>query len=308
LVPFHDRNLFYHISQMMSSVPNNNINKKRLVYQQGWISIFINGLLFASKYWVGIITGSIALMADAWHSLSDSLTSLIVIFGAKISSKPPDKEHPFGHGRAELIASIIIGVILGLVGFEFAKESVYKLINREGVEYGTAAIWVTAISIVVNEALAQYAFWIGRKTGNPSLKADGWHHRSDALSSVIILVGIFFASYFWWIDGVLGFIVSLLLFYAAYDIIKEGTDPLLGEKPDKELIDELTSISNKIFGDETHLHHVHVHRYGDHVELTMHIKLPKNTTLEAAHEVADEIELEINRKLQVEATIHMEPI
>lgn len=292
----------------MSRVKNNNPNKKKLVYQQGWVSIFTNGLLFASKYWVGIITGSVALMADAWHSLSDSLTSIIVILGAKISSKPPDKEHPFGHGRAELIASIIIGVILGLVGFEFAKESILKLINKEGVEYGNAAIWVTAISIVVNELLAQYAFWIGRKTGNPSLKADGWHHRSDALSSIIILVGIFFANNFWWIDGVLGFIVSLLLFYAAYDIIKDGTSPLLGEMPDEELLNNINDIAIAASGMEPHLHHVHVHRYGEHVELTMHIRLPKNTTLENAHQIADDIETNIAEKLNIDATIHMEPI
>ena len=292
----------------MSRVKNNNPNKKKLVYQQGWVSIFTNGLLFASKYWVGIITGSVALMADAWHSLSDSLTSIIVILGAKISSKPPDKEHPFGHGRAELIASIIIGVILGLVGFEFAKESILKLINKEGVEYGNAAIWVTAISIVVNELLAQYAFWIGRKTGNPSLKADGWHHRSDALSSIIILVGIFFANNFWWIDGVLGFIVSLLLFHAAYDIIKDGTSPLLGEMPDEELLNNINNIAIAASGMEPHLHHVHVHRYGEHVELTMHIRLPKNTTLENAHQIADDIETNIAEKLNIDATIHMEPI
>ena len=286
----------------------NSSDKKKLIYKQGWISIFTNGLLFISKYWVGVITGSVALMADAWHSLSDSLTSIIVIFGAKISSKPPDKEHPFGHGRAELIASIIIGVILGLVGFEFAKESVIKLINRESVNYGSLAIWVTSISIIVNELLAQYAFWIGRKTGNPSLKADGWHHRSDALSSVVILVGIFFAQYFWWIDGVIGFIVSMMLFYAAFDIIKEGTDPLLGEKPDDELLKQLRSIANKRFGDESHLHHVHVHRYGEHVELTMHIKLPEETTLKIAHQIANDIELEIKKQLNIEATIHMEPL
>jgi len=287
---------------------NNNPNKKKLVYRQGWISIFVNGLLFISKYWVGTVTGSIALMADAWHSLSDSLTSLIVIFGAKISSKPPDDEHPFGHGRAELIASIIIGVILGLVGFEFAKESIAKLVNKEGVEYGSAAIWVTVISIITNELLAQYAFWVGRKTGNPSLKADGWHHRSDALSSIIILVGIFFSGYFWWIDGVLGFIVSLLLFYAAYDIIKEGTNPLLGEIAEDELVKNLKTIANEISGTDTHLHHVHVHRYGEHIELTMHIKLPKSTTLENAHQIADDIEIEIAEKLNIEATIHMEPL
>lgn len=283
-------------------------SKQKLSYTQGWISIAVNGLLFAFKYWAGFVTGSLALMADAWHTLSDSLSSIIVIIATKISSKPPDKEHPFGHGRAELIAAIIIGVILGLIGFEFAKDSIARLINHESVQFGKFAIWVTAISIVVKEGLAQFSFWTYRKTGNQTLKADGWHHRSDAISSLIILIGIFAGSYYWWIDGVLGLVVSLLIFYAAYEIIKEGTDPLLGEKPDKELIEELASISNKAFGKETYLHHVHVHRYGDHVELTMHIKLPKNTTLEAAHEVADEIELEIHRKLQVEATIHMEPI
>ena len=292
----------------MTDIDQSNEQRKRLVYQQGWISIFVNGLLFASKYWVGVITGSIALMADAWHSLSDSLTSVIVIFGAKISNKPPDKEHPFGHGRAELIASIIIGVILGFVGFEFAKESISKLMNREGVQYGFAALWVIIASILVNELLAQYAFWIGRKTGNPSLKADGWHHRSDALSSVIILVGIFFAKYYWWIDGVLGFIVSIMLFYAAYEIIKDGTNPLLGETPEEELLDKLKKIANETSGMDTHLHHVHMHRYGEHLELTMHIKLPKETTLKNAHQIADDIEIEIARKLSVEATIHMEPL
>lgn len=292
----------------MTDVNQSNIERKKLVYQQGWVSIFANGLLFVSKYWVGVASGSIALMADAWHSLSDSLTSLIVIVGAKISSKPPDDEHPFGHGRAELIASIIIGVILGFVGFEFAKESISKLVNKEGVQYGAAALWVIIISILVNELLAQYAFWIGRKTGNPSLRADGWHHRSDALSSVIILVGIFFAKYFWWIDGVLGFIVSVMLFYAAYDIIKDGTNPLLGEKPEEDLLSELKKIANETAGMETHLHHVHMHRYGEHMELTMHIKLPKETTLKNAHQIADDIEIEIARKLSMEATIHMEPL
>lgn len=283
-------------------------DKKKLVYQQGWISIFVNGLLFISKYWVGVLAGSIALMADAWHSLSDSLTSLIVILGAKISSKPADKEHPFGHGRAELIASIIIGAILGLVGFEFAKDSIVKLINKESVEYGSAAVWVVTVSIIANELLAQYAFWIGKKTGNPSLRADGWHHRSDALSSVIILVGIFFAPYYWWIDGGLGFVVSLLLFYAAYEIIRDGTNPLLGENPDDDLLKELKEIAKKASGIETNLHHVHVHRYGEHTELTAHIKLPKSLTLDKAHQITDDIEIEIQRKLQIEATIHTEPI
>ncbi len=282
--------------------------KKNIAYLQGWVSIVVNGILFAFKYWAGFVTGSLALMADAWHTLSDSLSSVIVLIGTKISSKPPDKEHPFGHGRAELIAAIIIGVILGLIGFEFARDSITRLVNRESVEFGSFAIWVTAVSIVVKESLAQFSFWASRKTENPSLKADGWHHRSDAISSLIILIGIFAGSYYWWIDGVLGLVVSGLLFYAAYEIIKEGTDPLLGEKPNKKLKADLKKIAKEASGMDTHLHHLHMHRYGAHIELTMHIKLPKDTTLEGAHKIADDIEIEIAKKLNIEATIHMEPI
>lgn len=283
-------------------------SSKKIAYLQAWISIALNGLLFVFKYWAGTVTGSLALMADAWHTLSDSLSSIIVLIGTKISHKPPDKEHPFGHGRAELIAAIIIGVILGLIGFEFAKDSIARLANHESVVFGKFAIWVTSISIVVKESLAQFSFWASRKTGNISLKADGWHHRSDAISSLIILAGIFAGSYFWWIDGVLGLIVSLLIFYAAYEIIMEGTDPLLGEKPGKDLLKRIKSIAKKSCGQNAHVHHVHMHRYGRHIELTMHIKLPKNTTLENAHYVADEIESKIYKQLNIEATIHMEPI
>jgi len=283
-------------------------SKQKLAYTQGWVSISANGLLFIFKYWAGYVTGSLALMADAWHTLSDSLSSIIVLVGTKISSKPPDKEHPFGHGRAELIAAVIIGVILGLIGFEFARDSIARLVNHESVVFGKFAIWVTIISVFVKEALAQFSFWTSRKTGNPSLKADGWHHRSDAISSLIILAGIYAGSYYWWIDGVLGLIVSMLIFYAAYETIKEGTDPLLGEIPDKGLLEDLKLIAKESSGMETHLHHVHVHRYGEHVELTAHILLPKATTLENAHKIADDIELEIMNRLNIEATIHMEPL
>lgn len=283
-------------------------SKQKLAYTQGWLSIATNGFLFIFKYWAGYVTGSLALMADAWHTLSDSLSSIIVLIATKISSKPPDKEHPFGHGRAELIAAIIIGVILGLIGFEFARDSIERLVNHESVVFGKFAIWVTVASVFVKEALAQFSFWASKRTGNPSLKADGWHHRSDAISSLIILAGIYAGQYFWWIDGVLGLIVSLLIFYAAYETIKEGTDPLLGEIPDRGLVNDLHEIANETAGLETHLHHIHLHRYGDHVELTAHIRLSRDLTLEKAHGIADAIESEILKRLNIEATIHMEPL
>lgn len=275
---------------------------------EGWISIAGNILLFALKYWAGIVSNSIAIIADAWHTLSDSISSVIVLVGVMISRKPADREHPFGHGRVELIASVIVGVLLAVIGFEFIVKGIEKLKNREQAAYGIIAIIVTVISIVLKEALAQFAFWTGRKTNLKSLSADGWHHRSDAISSLVILAGIFLGKYFWWIDGVLGIIVGFLIFHASYRILKEGISPLIGEEPDKEIIDKIKKISNQVAGAETEMHHFHIHRYGHHTEITFHIRLPKNYNLDKVHNIATNIEVNIKEELNIEATIHTEPL
>ena len=191
------------------------MDKKKASYIEGLVSIIVNIGLFFLKYWAGIVSGSVALIADAWHTLSDSLSSVIVIAGAKLSSKNPDKEHPFGHGRWEYITSIFIGITLALIAFGLSKDSIQQFKTKEAAQFGIIAIVVTIVSIIIKETLAQYAFYLGRKSDNTSIKADGWHHRTDALSSVIILVGIFLKDKFWWIDSALGIAVSLMLFYAA---------------------------------------------------------------------------------------------
>jgi len=285
------------------------MNKKPSFYKylEGWLSIVINIVLFILKYWAGVVTGSVAIIADAWHTLSDSISSIVVLVGAKMADKPADKEHPFGHGRAELIASIIIGMLLAVIAFNFVLESIDKLQNHESVKFGRIAIIATVVSIVAKEAIAQFAFWAGKKTNSNTLKADGWHHRSDAISSVIILAGIFLGPYFWWIDGVLGLIVAALIFYAAYEIISDASNPLLGEEPDQELKLTLESVANRIAGFDVQLHHLHMHRYGGHIEITFHITLPGNMELEEVHKISTEIEIELRTKHKIYATIHADP-
>lgn len=283
-------------------------NSNKLSYSEGWISIAVNIVLFALKYWAGVVTGSIAIIADAWHTLSDSFTSIIVIVGVKISTKPADKEHPFGHGRAEWIASIIIGILLALIAFEFISESIQRLRSRESVHYGVIAIAVTIISILMKEALAQYAIWAGKKTNSKAVMADAWHHRSDALSSLIILIGIFFSRFFWWIDGVLGIIVALLILYAAFDVLKDSVSPMLGKEPPEDLIKQIKKLCWESVGEEVHAHHFHIHDYGGHTELTFHIRLPQKMTLEEAHDIANRIENYIKSELDIDATIHIDPI
>ncbi|MCK4345369.1 MAG: cation diffusion facilitator family transporter, partial [Bacteroidales bacterium] len=144
----------------------------RLGLIEGWLSIVFNVFLFGLKYWAGIVTGSIAIIADAWHTISDSFSSVIILIGFKLASKPPDKEHPFGHGRAELISSLVVGIILGLIGFNFLTESIVRIKEHQAVEFGNFAIVVMLISIIIKEGMAQYASWASKKIGSKSLKAD----------------------------------------------------------------------------------------------------------------------------------------
>lgn len=282
-------------------------NRTRLGYIEGWLAIAGNVALFVLKYWAGMVTGSVALMADAWHTLSDSFSSVIVLVSMRISKKPADREHPFGHGRAELIASMIIGLFLLVIAFNFVMDSIEKLKTHETVNFGTIALVAVITSIGVKEGLAQYAFWAGRKTGSNTLKADGWHHRTDAISSVLILIGIFVGKYFWWIDGILGIIVACMIAWAAYEVLRDAIDPLMGEKPSENLKNRLDQLSRQTLGFDPEIHHIHLHRYGENVELTFHITLPPDISLREAHVHIEKLESTIQDNLEMTATIHADP-
>lgn len=284
------------------------MDKTRAGYIEGIVSIILNAALFVLKLWAGIVTGSIALTADAWHTLSDSMSSVVVVIAARLSSLKPDKEHPFGHGRWEQIAAMFIGFILAVIAYGFMRDAILQFKSQEATHFGTLAIVVTIISILLKEALAQYAFHIARKTNNATVKADGWHHRSDALSSVAVLIGILFASQFWWIDSVLGAIISLMLFYATYQIVKEATTKLLGEVPSSQLMQDIQSVINSVHEDNLYPHHFHIHNYISHQELTFHIKLDNHLSILDGHTIATEIENRIFEKYNITATVHIEPL
>jgi cation diffusion facilitator family transporter len=286
------------------------MRKPQLLSAEGaaWLSILLNLLLFGIKYWAGEVSDSVAIIADAWHTLSDSTSSAIVIIGLRWSSIPADNEHPFGHGRAELVASIIIGVMLGLVAINFFIASIQQLQTQHVVIYGSIAKVAIISSIAIKELMAQYSFYIAKKKNKPSLKADGWHHRSDAISSIIVLAGMFLAADWRWIDGVMGIIITIMLFYATYEILRDAINKALGEKPDKQTLQKLNHLSNEAFSRELHLHHTHIHVYGDHKEITFHIRLPPEMTLEKAHDIATQLEHRILKELEMHATIHMEPL
>ena len=288
-----------------------NMDKKKAQVFEGLLSIILNAVLFGVKFWVGMITGSIALVADAWHTLSDSLTSIFVVFSAKLASKKPDKEHPFGHGRWELIAAMIIAFILAFIGYDFLTGSIERFRHGENVIFGNLAIAVTAASIVIKELLAQYAFYLGRKTKNPVVTADGWHHRSDSLSSVVVLIGIViarFATELWWMDSVLGMFCALAIFFAAYKIMRDSITKILGQEPEQDLVLRIIDEIKSVYEHDLRIHHIHLHDYISQRELTLHIKLDKHMTIDEGHDIATIIENMIKDRFDMSTTIHVEPL
>ena len=281
---------------------------KKYINREGWFSIIGNTILFVLKYWAGVASGSLALIADAWHTMSDSVSSIIVLVGGKISRKPADEEHPFGHGRAEHIASMIIAILLAIIAFDFAFGAVRKFIAREQTVFGLLAWVATIISIVVKEAMAQYAFWAARKVKSSILKADAWHHRTDALSSVVILIGIAVGNRFWWTDAILSFMVALMIGWVSYQILSTEIKSLLGESPSAELVASIREVTQNEFSLPLHLHHIHIHSYGMHTELSCHIKLPPDMSLDEAHKICTRVEEIIMNRFGFVSTVHAEPV
>lgn len=280
---------------------------QKLGYLEGWVSIALNSALFAVKLWAGGRIGSVSMVADAWHTLSDSLTSLVVLVGFWIMARPADERHPFGHARAENVAAIVIGVLLAVVGALFARQSVQRLVEHSTVSFAAFAIVVFAASALLKEALAQFAFWAGRKAGSHAVIADGWHHRSDAIASALIVIGAILGRRVWWVDGALGLGVSALIVWAAVDIVRSSSSILLGEAPSEEL---RTAVQDLVHGEcpqAADIHHLHLHRYGQVVELTLHVRLPYGMSVGQSHEISRRIEERLRRELALEPTVHVEP-
>ncbi len=283
------------------------LDRERAGYLEGVISIVVNTVLFAVKFYYGVLCNSIAIVADAIHTLSDSLTSIIVIVGFRVAYRKPDYEHPFGHGRAELIASLIIGVVLGFTAYELGVESYRKLLEASTLMFSSILIVVLAFSALIKELLAQWAFKLADKYSSQSIRGDAWHHRSDALITGVLAIAVLIGNRYWWFDGAAGLALSLIILYTAIKLVLEASSELLGKAPEKSIIERIKYIAKSASPVVLNVHHIHIHRYGEHVEVTLHVDLPDTITLEEAHKIATLVEEKIKSELGYEVTVHVEP-
>ena len=275
-------------------------------YLEGTVSIVINLILSFVKFVTGIHINSIALIVDGFHSLSDIFTSVVVIIGFRSAEKPPDSEHPFGHGRYENIATLIIAILLAVVGVEFLVSSVQRLLHPEIVRGNFLFFSVVLLTILAKEALARYSTSLSRKIDSDTLLADAWHHRSDALGSIPVAFGVLASAYgVYWLDSLFGILVSAIIIYTGYKIARDTADSLMGRAPPEELVRDVRRLA--LEKEVTDVYNISVHEYGARKVISLNVKV-RPMGVEEAHEIADSVEKKIAEELNASSVVHIDGI
>lgn len=286
--------------------------KKRERYGivSGIVGILCNIILSVSKFFIGVISNSVSIMADGINNLSDASSNIVTILGTKLANKPVDAEHPFGHGRMEYISALVVAFLIFLMGFELGKSSIEKIINPQEVTFSIVSIVVLILSIVVKLWLAGFNEKIFKKTNNVNAKAVRQDSLNDCLATSAAIVALLISSFtdFIYADGIIGLIVAFVVILAGVGILNDIVGNLLGKAPDPELVKSIEELMLKekwIYG----VHDLIIHDYGPgRIIASAHAEVPCDADILEVHEVIDRVEKEINSKLKIVICIHMDPI
>ena len=294
-----------------------NYSRQKSIYKVTWIGSVVNFLLLTFKFIAGILGHSSALVADAVHSLSDFVTDIIVIVFVKISSKPEDDDHRYGHGKYETLATALIGVALFAVGVGLlvgGATTVADVIKGEVLPAPSIiALIAASVSIVSKEILYRYTVRVGKNLNSQSVVANAWHHRSDAFSSIGTLIGIggaiFLGDKWHILDPIAAIVVSVFIIKVAVDLVKPAIDELLERSLPAETEERILDIIAS-FPEVSSPHHLRTRRIGNHIAIEVHLRMDGRTTLENAHAKATEVEKCLKEKFgpDTHIGIHMEPI
>ncbi|KHD37630.1 cation diffusion facilitator family transporter [Clostridium acetobutylicum] len=290
-----------------------NISNKKVRENYGILSsimgLIVNLILFVIELSIGIFINSIAVIADAFHNLADVSASVITLIGFKLSNKPADKEHPFGHGRVEYLSALLVSAIILLVGVEFIKTSFLRILSPEPVSFNLISFIIMLIAIPLKLWLSLFNKNIGKKINSSALKASGADALNDVyiLSSVILslLVSAFSTIS---IDGYVGVLIGALIIWSAVNLMKDTIDPLLGQAPDPDLVKSIKKMALKcdvILG----VHDLIIHNYGPgRTMISFHAEVPYNIPIMTLHSKIDETEKRISEELDIFVVVHMDPL
>lgn len=276
----------------------------------GCVGIGMNVILCLLKFFVGTLTGSIAISADAVNNLSDAGSSAVTVFGFKMAGKPADKDHPFGHGRIEYITAMIVSFIILFMGVELAIQSVKKIRSPEDIQFSLIGAIIIAASILGKLWLAFFNRGLGKRIDSPAMTAVVADSMSDIAATSITLIALILSRFFpsLHIDGWLGIIVAGFVFKAGLDIFRDTLSSLIGQPPSKELVEELKA---KILSYDhvSGIHDLIMHNYGpDQFFATVHVEIPSDIDVMVGHDIIDNIENDIKKQMGIDLTIHYDPL
>lgn len=275
----------------------------------GIVGILSNGLLCAMKIIIGLITGSIAIVADGINNLADASSSIITLIGFKLAAAPEDKNHPYGHARIEYLTGLFISVLIIVLGLQLLRSSFDKVLHPDPLSfrYMTVIILVIAIGIKVWQAFFNIS--LGKKINSVALMATGADSRNDVIATTAVLLSIIIGKLFHLqLDGYMGCLVALFIIWSGIQLIRETSSPLLGEAPDQELVD---AIADTVLSQEgiIGIHDLVVHNYGPgKIFASIHIEVDAKGDLMESHDRIDNIERLVKKELNIEFTAHMDPV
>lgn len=275
----------------------------------GLLGIILNLLLCVGKFIIGIMTGAISITADALNNLTDAASSIVTLIGFRLAGQKADNDHPFGHGRIEYLAGLIISMLILLVGFELGKSSLEKIFHPEDVVFSWTAVIILLVSILVKLWMSLFNRTLSKKIHSAALSATAADSLSDVIATSVVVIGLMAGHFFHiQIDGWLGIAVTVFILRAGILSIKETLDPLLGQSPDPTLVKSVTELvlsHSEIVG----IHDLIIHDYGPGRRmLSLHAEVPADADILAAHDIIDHIERELRDRYGLEAVLHMDPI
>lgn len=278
-------------------------------YLCGAVGIALNILLFAGKIIAGTISGSVAVTADAFNNLSDAGSSIISLIGFRLASQKPDPHHPFGHGRFEYIASLIISIIIVLMGFELGKSSFEKIVAPQAVEYSAVTFAVLGVSVLVKLYMFFYNNSVGKKIDSATMRATAMDSISDAVSTGAVLISAVIAMITnLALDGWMGLVVAVFIMVTGFKSAKETIDSLLGTPPSPEFVKQIEDMALQ-YDDIIGVHDMIVHNYGPgRTFVSLHAEVPSDGDIVTIHDTVDNAEREIAKELGCLVTIHMDPV
>lgn len=275
----------------------------------GLVGIGFNLLLFAGKFFAGILSNSIAITADAFNNLSDAASSVITLIGFKLAGKRPDPNHPYGMGRIEYLSGLMVAAAILLMAVELIKSSVDKILHPNELEFSYLIVVILLASIAVKCYMAFYNGQIGKKISSPAMEATSKDSFSDMLSTAVVLLATLISHFTGiLVDGYCGLLVGIFILYSGIQAFKDTLDPLLGQPPSEELVNKIEEIvmsHDEILG----MHDLLVHDYGPgRVIISLHAEVSYLKDILESHDLIDRIEYELRDQLLCDAVIHMDPL